>query len=131
MAKATTEKKASKKTRKTRIAYPALKQDAAGKTTVKLKEWPADFDSKIHKRLRRADFENPAVLFRHRAEVFKARAKTMEMLAEEAEAGADTPEGKRLRALRQFAKLEQIKAQLIAEGVDVEGYLKQLAAAQG
>jgi hypothetical protein len=117
------EKKASKKSKKDRIPFPALKVDAEGKATVKLKEYPKDFNAKIHKRLRPSDFENAAPLYKQRAAMMRKRAEVFDMRADEAMYEDGSPEALKLKLVRMLKRATEMKAQLEAEGIDISSLM--------
>jgi hypothetical protein len=97
--------------------YPGLKpeKDEKGKThaTVKLDEWPSDFDATKHRKLRRSDFSNEAVFLEHKADELEARAKMFRAEAETARklgSAEDRARAKRLKTM--LEKMEELKAQL-------------------
>lgn len=128
----TKEPKAKKEKEKKakRIEFPGLVAEENGeKTRKQLKEWPADFDPKAHKPLRRGDFENESVFLIHRADEFEARAKAYRTEAEAVSklgSAQDRAKTKRLAAMQK--KIEDLKKQLADQGVDVEAMMAAMAA---
>lgn len=121
------DKKREKPQKVVRIAYPGIKVGPDGKGTVKLKEWPSDFDPKQHVPLLRTDFENEAPWLIARAERFERAAKRMR---EEAELAVKFG-NKEIRAqARKFKRVSEqmnkIAADLAAQGIDPTAFMKQL-----
>lgn len=119
---------AAKKESIKRVPHPALKADEKGKATVQLDDFPADFDPKVHKPLRRGDFKNEAPFLERKATELEARARELRREADEARklgSQADRAKAKKLRAM--MDKMEEIKAQLKAQGIDVDAVVKDLS----
>lgn len=119
-------KKKAPKDKVARVDYPGLIVEENGeKKRVVLETWPADFDAKKHKPLRRSDFKNESVFLRQRADQLEAKAKELRAQAdvvEKAGSTADVAKAKRISALTK--KVEELKLQLKASGIDVEAMLK-------
>ena len=114
-----------------RVPYPGLNADKDGKTTTRLKDFPADHDPKLHKPLTRKDFENEAPFLRKTAAELEARAKKLRAEAEDAEklgSASQRAAAKKLRAM--FDKLNDLRAELEKDGVDVGSIMGNLVQAQ-
>lgn len=119
----------AKKEKVEKILYPALKPDAEGKPTEKLDGWPADFDPKVHKQLKRSHFKNEAPLLRRRAEEMRAKATKLDNEAADCEKGGGkaSKSVKKLRsAIERFAEL---RAELEKDGVDTKEFEEMFKAA--
>lgn len=124
----TPEKKPAKE-KKVRIAYPGLKCGPDGKPTVKLKEWPADFDHKEHAPLARSDFENEAPWLLARAARLRKMADRCEKDAELAVKFGNKEirqKAKKLQAMQ--SKAMEMAKELQAQGIDPSQFLKGLMA---
>lgn len=112
-----------------KVFHPALNVDEKGKATTRLKEIPADFDSKVHKPIRRQDLENEAPLLDQMAARHEEAARKLRAEAEAARtlgSAADRAKMKRLQRMReQMAKLEGELASI--PGVDIEKLRAQSA----
>lgn len=120
-----------KRQRPVRITHPALKPDADGKATVKLDEYPADWDAKVHKPLRRKDFTGDHVFLERRATELEAKAKQLRIEAEEARKlgnSADRAKAKKLRSM--LDKVADLKKELEAQGIDVTSLVSGLSRAE-
>lgn len=112
-------KEEEKKNRKPKVAYPGLNTDAEGKTVTKLETWPADFDSKVHLKLRRKDFTTAAPFLIRRAE--RLEAKAAELREEAALLGtAQGEQQKKLKKLGKAAKTFQEKFTELAADLSPE-----------
>lgn len=91
------------------------------------KELPGDFDFATMKGLKKKDFATDAAYYEYRAKELEARAAKFRTQAEEAKkmgTSAERKNAKRLVKLRE--KMDELKAQLAAQGVDVESLLNTL-----
>ena len=123
-AKPTSEKK-EKKEKKARVPHPAL-FNAAGEA-VKLTSIPADFDPKLHKPLKRKDFESEAAFMRMQADEFEARAKRLRVEAEQAEKLGNTKDRAKAKKLLGMQKrIEELKAEMSKDGFDIDQLLASL-----
>jgi len=114
-----------------RVPYPGLNPDKDGKTTTKLKDFPADFDPKLHKGLTRKDFENEAPFLRKLADELEGRVKKLRAEADDAEklgSASQRATAKKLRAM--FDKFNELKKELEADGVDVATIMGSIQQAQ-
>jgi hypothetical protein len=112
----------AKKEKVKKVPYPALNPDAEGKSTVKLKEWPADYSEKVHKRLTRNDFENEAPLLEHRADYLQGVVDKLRKEAEDCRTMGSTKTRKNAKKLRGvMEKFAELAADLQSDGVDIEG----------
>lgn len=118
--------KKEKKEKAKRVDFPGLFVEKDGeKRRVKLAEYPANFDPKVHKPLRRGDFENESVFLLRKADEFEQRAKDLRneaTIAEKLGNQADRAKAKRLAAMQK--KIAELEASLKESGVDVEAILK-------
>lgn len=109
---------AAKKEKVVKVTYPGLKPGPDGKGTVKLKDFPTDFDAKAHKPLRRQDFESEAPFLNKRADELEARAKELRKQAEEAAKLGNAGDRQKAKRLRQMIeKVQEIRKQLLDQGV--------------
>lgn len=91
---------------------------------VKLSAIPTDFDAKIHEPLKAGDFSDEALYFEFRAEQCEKQAQSFRHQAGKIRAlgnAADKQKAAKLVKMRE--RMEALKAQLAAEGVDVEALL--------
>lgn len=91
------------------------------------KALPEDFDFATMKGLKKKDFATDAAYYEYRAKELEARAAKFRTQAEEAKkmgTGTERKNAKRLVKLQE--KMAELKAQLSAQGVDVESLLKTL-----
>lgn len=123
---------AAKKEKTKRVPYPGIKADDKGKGTVKLKDFPTDFDPKLHKQLTRKDFENDAPLLRKRAEELRVRASKLDKEAQDAETLGSASQRQAAKKLRgMVGRIGELTKDLEAQGIDVDAMfpgLKALAA---
>ncbi len=111
-----------------RIPYPGLQVDEDGAPTVKLKEIPEDWETKKHQALKRAYFQEEWMFFEFKAQQFDAKAIEYRKESEESKAlGNSEDRAKRKKALAMAKRLETLKAELEADGVDVESLLASVA----
>lgn len=92
---------------------------------VKLKAIPEDFDAKIHEPLKAGDFEDEAVYLDFRAAQCEKQAATFRTQEGKIRAlgnAADKQKATKLVKMRE--RMEALKAQLKAEGVDVEALMR-------
>lgn len=107
-----------------KVLHPALEPNDEGKPTKKLTEVPSDFDPKLHKPLKKGDFENEAVFMRMKADELEAKAKKLREDAEVVEKlgnKADRAKAKKLRAMQE--KMTDLRKQLEEQGIDVDELL--------
>lgn len=93
----------------------------------KLTAWPGDFDPKTHKPPQRKDYADDAVFFTILADRAEASAKKFREKAEESKKLGnvkDRARAKKLLAARK--RMQDLEAQLKAEGVNVEELLGTL-----
>lgn len=118
-ATGTEDKKDKVKVKK--IAYPGLKHGADGNPTVKLKEWPADFDRKLHEPLQRTDFENEAPWLLDRAERLEKMAANCRKNAELALKFGNKKERQAAKKISQFTdKIAELAVDLLMQDVSPE-----------
>jgi len=116
-----------KKEKKVRIAYPGLLCGPDGKPTVKLKEWPTDFDHKTHQPLARSDFENEAPWLRARAERLRKMADRCLKEAELAEKFGNKETRQKVRRMQAMQEQAAAMARdLQAQGIDPTLFIKNL-----
>jgi len=85
---------------------------------------PPDFDPSKHKGLKKKDFAEEATYFEYRAQMAEMAAKAFRVKAEESKAmgsSKDRAAGKRLKKM--MVKAKELRAQLVAQGVDVDAFL--------
>jgi hypothetical protein len=119
------EKDAARKSREKRQArkhHPALDVDREGRALVKLTEVPKDFDPKVHKPLRKQDFEKESTFVRYLAGRHRAVADKMDAAADRLDRYG-TKKAQQLAArLDKLADLRKtLEAALQAEGASREG----------
>jgi hypothetical protein len=133
MAKSVEKKDVKAKDKKSekvaRVAYPGIQVGPDGKGTVKLKEWPADFDHRKHQPLARSDFENEAPWL-------IARAERLEKMAAKCRKDADLATKFGNKEQRQMAKklqhmnekVAEMMKDLQAQGLDPAMFLSNMVA---
>jgi len=122
----------AKKTKPERIYHPLLEakpgEDGNLKPTVKLKDWPADYDPKIHKQLKRGHFENEAPLLRKRAEEYREKAAKLDIEASDCEKNGGKAKGKVKTLRKMMDRFAEIRGELEAAGTDTSEFEKMFAA---
>lgn len=114
-------KKKDKGEKVKRVKYPNVPEDG-------LDTWPADFDPKVNKPLRRQDFKDETVWLERKAEQFEKAAARMRDEAKTIKSLGTTGERGKARKLLKISKeLESLKEVLKAKGVDVEALLNAAA----
>lgn len=117
-----TEDKKAKKEKVTKVDYPGLK-NAEGESVL-LTEVPADHDSKLHKPLKKANFENEATYLRMKADEFEAKAVALRKEADVSEKmGSKSERAKAKKLVQMQERMAELKKQLEASGVDVEALM--------
>lgn len=114
-----------KQVRKKRIAYPGL--IAADGAPAKLKEFPADYDPKVHKPLRRVDFECESVHMLMRADELDRKSAKLRMDAAILQKGGKKVSGKAKKLQSLVARMAALRAELEADDFDVDAMLATLA----
>jgi hypothetical protein len=105
-----------------RIAYPGL-LNAEGKA-VALAAVPTDWDRKVHKNLVRKNFASEDLFLDYRASMLETEAADLRKRAEVTRSLGSTAERAKAKRLMQMTKrIEELKAQLSAAGVDVSALL--------
>lgn len=103
------------------IPYPGLLVNEDGDPTTQLKEVPVDWHRNTHQMLRAKNFENEALYCEWRAHEYTVRADEMRAKAEEArKLGDSTDRAKAKKFLAMRKKLEELTAQLKADGMDID-----------
>lgn len=101
-----------------REKFPGIPEDG-------LTEWPAEFDPKKHKPLRRQDFKDETVWLEHKADQLEKSAARMRDEAKTLRSLGDTGErGKARKLLKVSKELATLTEALKAKGVDVDALLK-------
>jgi len=103
------------------IPHPGLNVNEDGDPTTTLKEVPTDWHRNTHQMLRLKNFENEALYCEWRAHEYTVRATEMKQKAEDARKLGDTTDrakAKKFLAMRK--KLEELTAQLKADGMDID-----------
>lgn len=109
-----------KKDKVEKIDFPGLLNDQ--KEAVLLEEWPADHDPTKHKPLKRNQFKCESIWYFKQADIAEARAKKLREQGEESKKlGSSKDAAKAKKLLTMLKKAEELKAQLKAAGVDVDG----------
>lgn len=110
-----------------KVPYPGLKPDEKGKATVKLETWPDDFDPKLHKPLRRGDMKDESVWLLRKAEEHDKKAADLRKEAEIVKTtGGKQSAKKAQRFAKMTSRLAELRKELEADGLDVEGLLESL-----
>lgn len=125
-APGTEDKKAGKKAKVQRKEYPGL-FDADG-APQKLTAVPTDFDSKLHKPLKRTDFADESMYLEMKADEFAAKADKLRKEAQtirELGSSADRKNAKKLIAMQE--KMAELMESLKAQGIDPEAILSKNA----
>lgn len=121
----------AKKEKVVRIPHPAIKADAQGKGTVKLEDFPADYDPKIHKQLRKADFVNEAPFLERRAAQLEKAAANLRAEAAQARTLGSTADRQKAKKLKSMIdKVAELRKEFEAQGLDVDALVGQLGAKQ-
>lgn len=120
-----------KQVRKETVRHPALQPDAAGNATVKVKEIPADFDRGKHKPFTKDDFECESAYFDWRADELEAKAKQYRRESELIKKGGDKKAVKKAKRLQgMMERMEALKAELAASGIDPDELLASMGGAE-
>jgi len=94
----------------------------------KLKEWPADFDSRVHKPLKVEDFEAEDVFWLKRAEIYDQKAADCRTKAELFTKFGSADQRKAIEKMSKLSsQLELLKSQLAGEGVNVADVLAAMS----
>lgn len=128
---AVVDKKADKKRDKRppirRATHPSLKPDAAGKPTVKLTEFPADWSYVYHKALRAEDFVDEIVYYNAMAKYHDDKAAEYRAQATEtAKIGNAEDRVKAKKLVKLATNAEKMMAELAAQGIDVTAIMSSL-----
>ena len=111
-----------------RIPFPALAVDEDGNPSSRLEEVPTDFDPKAHQALKRAHFKEEWMYFEFKAQQLEGKVKELRDQAAESKAlGNSEDRAKKKKALAMMKRLEALKAELTADGVDVDELLAAAA----
>ncbi len=85
---------------------------------------PKDFDFKVHKPLKKRDFASDHLFYEFRALEMDNKAVTFRKQAEEAKTlGSSQDRGRAKRLVKMTEKMDELKQQLEAQGVDVKALL--------
>lgn len=124
----------AKKEKVERVDYPIVAGTEWSVTTgegdaavTKLTAWPTDHDPKVHKPLTRKDFADEAVFYDVQADRLERQAKKFRDKAAETRTLGNVKE--RVKAKKLIAamkRMEDMKAELVASGVDLEALMKSL-----
>lgn len=112
----------SREKRAKRVPHPALKFGPDGnlKPEDRLKEYPADFDERVHLPLERKHFVNEAPWLLNRAEKAEKLAANLRRQAADAVKFGNAADRAKARRLRQMADvMAKLEAELAAQGIDV------------
>lgn len=121
-APAASAKKADKK-KAGRVTHPALAGDA------KLDAVPDDFDPAAHKPLKKSDFADETVFMLFQADQLEARAAALRedvVRIRELGGAKELRQAKKISAM--LGKVDELKAQLAEDGVDVAKLLAAITA---
>jgi hypothetical protein len=109
-----------------KIDYPGLR-DANGEVIL-LNQWPADFDPKLHKSLKRTDFKAQDVWHLKKIEELEHRIKRHREEAEDFRRYGDPEERKKAKRLKAVKhQMDELIEQLKASGVNVEELLASMS----
>ena len=107
---------------------------AKARVAFKISETPYDvtvpegFDFKVHKVLKKKNFATEALYYEHRVEEMNFKAAKFAALAEESRTmGSAADRRKKKQIVRLNSKMNELKAQLIAQGIDVEALIAAAA----
>jgi hypothetical protein len=114
----------AKKEKLERVVYPGLNPDAEGKPTVKLKEWPADFNPKVHKQLKRSHFETDIPLLEQRIKDHEEKIKKLREEIEIVQKGGGKAKGKLKKLKSTIERFAELRAEMEKEGHDVSDLVK-------
>ncbi len=115
-----TEDDAGKK--KKRIPHPLV--DNADEKKYPFDGVPDDFDASKHSSLKKKDFKLDHMYFTYRADHLEATVKDMRSKAELAKKlGSSKDRAKAKRLVKMQSKMKELREQLVAQGVDVDGIL--------
>ena len=120
-------KKKREERKENKFAAPAGADyvDSAGKYTFTIN--PAGYDPKIHADFVEDDFAREDLWLDYRAGLLEARAAKLRAEAETVRKGGPRLKGTAKKLANYQAKFEALKAQLVAEGVDVDAVLASIA----
>jgi murein L,D-transpeptidase YcbB/YkuD len=114
---------------KPKICHPAFVPDAEGKATVKLDAVPTDYDPKKHKPLSRANFNDETIAMAWQADDHERAAKRLRAEIEQLKTvGMVKNQTTAKKLVKIMSRLDEIKATLANEGVDVPQFLEALKA---
>ena len=129
-AKPGTQDQTGKKEKVKRTEYPGLigPEDPETKkpTRLKLTQVPEDFDSKLHKPLRKGDFEKEYTYLLMKADELEAKAKKLRdeaALSDKLGSSADRAKAKKLVKMQE--RMAELQKQLEDAGIDVESLLDE------
>lgn len=123
-APGTVDKAAGKKEKVKKAIYPGL-LDAEG-APQKLKEIPTDFDAKLHKPLKKTDFEGEWTYLEMKAVELESKAKKLRSEAETIKSlgsSADRSKAKKLLAMQE--RMAELMQSLRDQGIDPDAILSQ------
>lgn len=116
------EKAKKEKVSKVRFAVPEEGLDA----------WPADFDPKKHKPLRRSDFKNELPYLEHRREKLQSQLTSVEEeIKLVKETGSSGGRAKAKKLLKVQNELDTLKDALAAQGINAEELLAKMKEVAG
>ena len=89
---------------------------------------PEGFDFKVHKILKKKNFTTEALYYEHRVLEMEFKAEKFAALAEECRTmGSAADRRKKKQIVKLNSKMNELKAQLIAQGIDVEALIAAAA----
>ncbi len=89
-----------------------------------LTAWPADFDSKLNKPLKRKDFADESLFLLSKADEYDRRAKALRQEAEESKKlGSIKDRAKAKQLLKMQKRMKEMTDAMAAEGIDVAALL--------
>ncbi len=118
-------KKGKKNKNANRVPYPGLMD--GDKPNKKLAVLPEDFDPKVHRPLKRANFDGDHLALKWQAKVLRDKATRLEEQAGRLEKLGNKGQAsklKRLAAMRE--RMKELEAELKDEDLDVEALLAEL-----
>lgn len=119
------EKKKKKKEKKERPQHPLIKQAAA--KGEKLKELPGDFDFEQHEPLKKSTFDADWKFFDYKAREFRHRADVFDARAAEAKKHGTKKDRNAISRLKKMQdKMSELMDKLREDGVDVDAVLADM-----
>jgi|SRR6185437_5873776 len=96
-------KKREPKEKVIKVMYPGLQMGPDGEATVKLKEWPTDYDPAVHLRLKRSNFENEIPFLEQRVVRLQKKIDEINKEITAIKAGGSPTEAKKIKKFTKMA----------------------------